>query len=101
MRIKLINLALKLKDNTCLPLYQPLAHHFANRLIGFRSELSDYLLKHYELEIIYHFKQTAITGFTAIDHKSRLVIQGSQLMELSRLVGENTPGIFHAKSYSR
>ncbi|MFC3560186.1 relaxase/mobilization nuclease domain-containing protein [Pedobacter jamesrossensis] len=96
-----INLALNLKDNTCFPLYQPLAHQFAKRLTGFRSDLSDYLLNHYGLEILYHFKQKAISGFTAIDHKNHLVIQGSQLMELGRLTGENTTGIFRAKSYSR
>ncbi len=100
IRLK-INLSLKLKDNTCLPIYQPLAHHFAERLTGFRSELSDYLKTDHALEIIYHFKQKEITGFTAIDHKSRFVIQGSRLMELGRLIGENTRGISQAKSYSR
>jgi len=96
-----INLALNLKDNTCVPIYQPLPHQFAERLLGFRSELSDYLKNHYAIEIIYHFKQTVITGFTAIDHKCRFVIQGSRLMELGRLIGENTRGIYQAKSYSR
>lgn len=96
-----INLALSMKNNTCLPIYQPLVHQFANRLTGFRSELSDYLKSHHALEIIYHFKEKEITGFTAIDHKSRFVIQGSRLMELGRLIGENTRGISQAKSYSR
>jgi len=96
-----INLALNLKDNICFPIYQPLPHQFAERLLGFRSELSDYLKSHYALEIIYHFKQTVITGFTAIDHKSRFVIQGSRLMELGRLIGEKTSQVFQAKSYPR
>lgn len=96
-----INLSIKVKDNTCLPFYQSLVHNFSRRLTGFRSELSDFLFSEFSLEIIYHFKNDAITGFTAIDHKSRQVIDGKLLMDLERLIGANPKERLQAKSLIR
>lgn len=96
-----INLSMKVKDNTCLPVYQSLVHNFAKRLSGFRSELSDFLFSQFSLEIIYHFKSDAITGFTAVDHKRRQVIDGAHLMNLQRLIGANTRESLHAQRFFR
>ncbi|MDN3586152.1 hypothetical protein QWY86_05710 [Pedobacter aquatilis] len=96
----LINNSLITVDNRCIPMYQQLAHNFAGRLTGFHSALSDYLLRQYSLEILYHFKNRIITGFSVIDHKARDVFDGGVVMELSRLIGEN-PQRLQVKSYSR
>ena len=96
----LINNSLAHIDNKCIPIYQPLAHNFANRLIGFHSALSDYLFSQYSLEILYHFKNKTITGFSVIDHNARHVFDGAVVMELSRLI-EEKPQHLPVKSYSR
>ena len=96
----LINSSLAHIDNKCIPIYQPLAHSFANRLVGFHSALSDYLLSQHSLEILYHFKNKIIKGFSVIDHKAQHVFDGAVVMELSRLIGEK-PQYLPKKSYSR
>ena len=96
-----INLALKLKDNTCIGIYQTLDHPYAKRLRGFRSELSDFLFDNQALEIFYHFKSAAITGFTLIDHRNRRVIEGSSIMDLNRLIEQKFTTASRDKSLIR
>lgn len=82
----IINTFLLTKNNTCIPVYQSLAHDYSKKLSAFRSELSDDLLAEKKLEICYHFNKNQITDFTIIDHLNRRVVAGEKIMDLDRLI---------------
>ncbi len=89
-----VNVQLSRLDNTPEPCYQLFPKGYSKKIKGFSSELSRYLLHHHQIEIHYLFENHDITGFIAIDHDHRVVIQGDVLMDLKRLI---TP---QAQTYS-
>lgn len=60
-----------------------------NKIIGYESELTKELRKKLGLEFIFHTKNNLPAyGYTIIDHKTKTVYKGSELMKLNKLVSE-------------
>lgn len=97
---EVINNHLTRVDNTPEPHYQLFTNSYSKRVCGFSSELSRYLLHHHQLEIHYLFNDLDITGFVAIDHNQRVVMNGSVLMDLQRLISP-LPQSYHSSKTIR
>lgn len=73
------------------PVFEKLKGDRLGDLLGYRSDLGDFLKSKFGIEMIYHFsgKQQPF-GYTLIDHNQRNVFKGSDIIRLS-LILNNSP----------
>jgi len=88
-----INKHFDMYDRQCYPIFTPSPHNFKTQISAYQSDLSVALKEHTGIEIFFHFSREMINGYTVIDHSSRSVFEGEQIMDLDRLISPvNTLG---------
>ncbi|ERM83057.1 hypothetical protein P872_06170 [Rhodonellum psychrophilum GCM71 = DSM 17998] len=87
----------KIYDSEPVALHEPLKGNRTGKLIGYRSELSDYLRDKFGIEILFHGKENkAPYGYTIIDHSHKLILKGSEVLSLKRISKRETDQKVHA-----
>lgn len=97
----IIERALHFKSNECQPMHKRGYNGGQGKLIGFRSDLSDFLKDEYQIEVCYHFSGNEISGFTLLDHKNKHVFSGEEIIQLNRFVGARRVGDDIVRSWLR
>jgi len=82
----IIEQAMLIHSGRTEPIYQYGPNGSWKRITGFRSDLADFILSVYSLEISYLFSRKKITGFLVIDHHNAQLMDGGVVMELERFI---------------
>lgn len=70
------------------PVYQSEAGGRNKKIIGYSSDLADYMRSAFGVEMVFHFTDNQPPyGYTLIDHSEKTVMKGSAVMKLNQLQG--------------
>lgn len=73
-------------EATLKPIHQKLSGNRNGKIIGYKSDLTDFIRERFGLQFVFHFSGNKPPyGYTIIDHKSKSVFKGGGLMKLSEL----------------
>lgn len=86
-------------DVSPIPVYLATDLHYRRKVVSFHSELSDYLINNYNIEIIYHIYRNEVSGYTVIDHRNKYVIAGEKILTLERILSKADEQ--HVQTYRR
>src|SRR5699024_8257419 len=68
------------------PIYQSEAGGRNKKIVGYTSDLADYMKRTFGVEMVFHFKgDKPPYGYTLIDHSKKTVMKGSAVMKLGQL----------------
>jgi len=82
-----ISSAMFIHQRTPEPQYQLGPGRAWRKIVGYRSDLADFLLSAANLEVVYLFSKKTVTGFMLIDHHCAQLFAGEELMDLHRFIG--------------
>lgn len=71
------------------PVYEKLKGDRLGKIVGYRSDLGDFLKNKFGLEIYYHFADDKKPyGYTVFDHADKNIFKGSDILKLALMVNE-------------
>lgn len=74
------------------PIYKKLKGDRLGDVVGYRSDLGDFLKSNFGLELYYHFSGNKKPyGYTVFDHSKKAIFKGSDIMKLSLIINEQKP----------
>src|SRR5690606_15360141 len=91
---------LKVYNSEPSPVYEPVKGNRIGKQVGYRSELSDFLKAKFGMEFIYHGKEGKDPyGYTIIDHKAKIIFEGSEIYPLRKLMTGRAEGKVQVVSF--
>ncbi|HLT86501.1 MAG TPA: relaxase/mobilization nuclease domain-containing protein [Sphingobacterium sp.] len=92
-------------NNHLEPVYRKLSGGRQGELIGYKSDMTDFLREKFGLQVVFHFKDDKPPyGYTIIDHAKKNVFKGGSIMKLAAFLerGEqNTKEKYQSSRASR
>lgn len=89
-------------SNNVFPVYEKLKGDREGKIIGYESDLTNYLKSSFGLQFVFHFSGGKIPfGFSLIDNKNKSVLKGSDIFKIKALIGEEIINKTKEKNYNK
>jgi len=78
----------KIYDPNIIPIHMKLKAERKGKVIGYESDLTDFLNKKFGLKFKFHFKDDKQPyGYTIIDYRNKSIYKGSEILKLRQMIG--------------
>jgi len=85
--IALISKYSKSHSTDLTPIHQKLSGNRPGKILGYHSELTDFMKDKFGFEFIFHFSEDKKPyGYTFIDHKEKQIFKGNEILKLQELI---------------
>lgn len=89
-------------SNNVFPIYEKLKGEREGKIIGYESDLTNYLKSSFGLQFVFHFSgEKKPFGFSLIDNKNKSVLKGSDIFKIKALIGEEIINKTKEKNYNK